>query len=396
MDRHPPPSSKTWNRRIAILAGICLLALFFVTTTKLDHKGQFKGVFLLKGDRGHLFVLTDDLYLGEGEQLIAGLDLEDIRIAAAGLPGRHGKGDSYLYYGWNEKEGTGYVRSYLPDGRRLQTCFSRFSEGGMHDHGVFIGGGLPSSVSLSDPKRLNETGMSYFDGSNWNHIWCTTNEGIAVGSSFKMVPAYSWKFLGSKAEGVGEKFLKLMSRHEVLADGVPLSIDRSAYFRAGDPYFILVVKVKNIGARAARFLYCYGDEPWVGNYGTASGNVGWVDDGLVDCEQWVDTSRHSYAGFFDCGAPGSGHRYSMAANFIEWIGGRKPSVYFSNGPTEAPGEGGIKRSLDSNEKFIGVEWGPDVLQPRESTQYAMAIGMAYVDPKTGRPVKPEINANYIR
>ncbi len=390
---HPPPG-KTMKRWVYILAGITLLFLFTIITIRFDYKGRFNGVFLLKGESGSMFVLTDDLFLGDADRLIAGLNLEDMRLTWNGRSNAHKKGEAYLCYGWDENDGSGFVQNYMPDGREIQTCFSRFNENGMSDHGVFIGGGLPSEVDGKDPRKLDETGMACFDGKNWKHIWCTTNEGIAVGDKFMMVPAYTWRYEGSKVVSTGDKSLELMSQHEVMALDTPLKVERRAFFRAGDPYFILVVKISNIGGKPARFLYCYGDEPWVGRYGTSKGNVGFVKDHLVNYAQWVDSGKSSFAGFIDSGnrVIGEGPGGTMAADFIEWLGTEKPSVYFSNGPLDAPQEERRGEPLESNERFICVEYGPEVLQPSQSVEYKMAIGMASVDPATGLPIAPKVTA----
>ena len=68
----------------------------------------------------------------------------------------------------------------------------------------------------------------------------------------------------------------------------------------------------------------------------------------------------------------------------------EPLVYFSNGPADFPTKGRKLTPLFSNERFLGIQWGPRTLQPGQGEVYMLAVGMASYDPVTGRPVKPEI------
>ncbi|SNB46709.1 hypothetical protein [Geobacter sp. DSM 9736] len=387
----PSFNPRRW-KKVAVFGAIAVaVSVLLLSTVRINLKGHFDGLFLLRGENGWLYEISDDLYAGDGERLIHGFDFEDpqyrLSLMLHGEPKRPS-----LYYEWDTETGAGYIRNFLPDGGVLFTSFARYKDDDKKEvNGLFVGGTLPANVISNDNVFMNESGMAYNDGSRWYHIWCNVNEGIISPFTRKTSTPSSWEFLGSKIIDADSHTLALSSAHRTEIDGVPLRVDRYAYFHAGDPYFILTVKVTNIGTSLAHYYYVYGDEPWTGNYGTSRGNVGWVEDRLVEHETNIDSRKYSYAGMFDYGnsAIGEGRNFTGAANFIEWLGNDKPDVYFAN---DGNGVSGAKEPLplSSNTRFIGLQWGPKQLAPGRSASYQMAIGMAGHDPRTGLPVKPVI------
>jgi hypothetical protein len=388
------PVRRTSRKRLIIfLATGALLVNVEILTVKFNITGSHEGIFLLKGEPGALLEVKDDLYFGEASRYLAGIDFDHARRIAYTLFNRyHGVREPYLYYRWDDKNGEGFVRTYLPGGKRILVNFSRFvDEFGKEASGLFVGGGLPADVSDDDKVKLNATGMGYYDGARWFHIWCNANEAIF---SRNLEPRYpsSWKYLGSRVIHHSEDDLLLESKHEVLIDNVPLRIDRHAHFRAGAAYFILTIAITNTGTNPVSYYYLYGDDPWLGNYGTSGGNVGWSGDGFYYFVGRLNTGKYRYAGYFDYGngAIGERHSYTRLANFIEWFGDTKPFVYFSNGPFDIPPLTNEKIPLSSNARFIGINW-EQTLRPEQSVTYTLAIGMADIDPKTGLPVKPRVD-----
>jgi hypothetical protein len=382
----------TWKKGWYVLFGFGLLFLFFSFSTHVDIKGHFDGLFLLKGTDRALFELKDDLYLGDGSRLICGVDFHNPHSFYYKLFVHHKPGEAYLFYEWDPKDGSGFVRNYLPNGNQLLTCFSRFQDDDhQYAHGLFVGGGLPANVRDDDPVKMTATGMAYNDGRRWYHLWCSVNEGVASARTWQTLGPSRWRFLGSKVLNGSDNTLVLTSSHLVEIDGVPLRIERYAYFTAGQSYFLLSYTVKNVGQKEVGYFYLYGDEPWLGDYGSSAGNVGWAKDRLIHYETLLDVGKYSYAGFFDYGndAIAEGHHFTRVADFIEWRSNHVPFVYFSNYPGEFDKSGKTRPPLSSNTRFMGLEWGPLVLKPGEEDSYALAIGMAGNDPKTGFPVKPD-------
>ncbi|HEY5995553.1 MAG TPA: hypothetical protein VIU29_00965 [Candidatus Deferrimicrobiaceae bacterium] len=389
-----PVSASAWftRRRLAyLLLGILVAVLLLV---RFNIKGRLGGVFLLEGKGWRLLELKDDLYLGEGSRLIWGIDFGPIRrkVYEKHFPE---KLLPSLEVDWDEGEGNGYVVNRYPGGYAMVTSFGRFlADSGEETKGLFVGGGLPESVVGDNLARLNETGMAFSNGQRWLHIWCSTNE--VISSAFgdtRMVYPSEWRFLGSRVLHNGPRHVVLSSSHEAVLDGVPLRIDRFAYFHAEEIFFRLGIRIRNEGTRPIVFNYLYGDEPWLGDYGSSKGNVGWTADGLVQRVSTVDPATHRYAGLFDCGNTLVSPRrdFTMSANFIEWLGSNIPDlVYFSNSAGFDADEVEAGVPLASNTRFIGVQWGPRELAPGEETTLFLAVGMATSDPRTGLPVKPAV------
>ncbi len=385
-----------WKQKKTIVIVLVAVALFVniaMMTVKFNVTGSHEGIFLLRGGHGTLFELKDDIYLGEAYRYIIGIDFEPVKRLYDSIFNGRVKGP-YLYYKWDEKNGEGYVRNYLADGRQLLTNFSRFrDEFGNTASGLFVGGGLPEYVEEDDKVKMNATGMAYHDGIRWYHIWCNANETIFTSALEPKNPS-SWKYLGSKVLHHSEEDLILESNHEVMIDSVPLHIHRHVSFRAGATYFVLMVTIKNAGKGPVTYYYSYGDDPWLGNYGSSGGNVGWSGDGFYYFVGRLNTKKYNYFGYFDFGngAIGQRHNFTRTADFIEWFGDIEPFAYFSNGPFDiTPAVSNEKIPLSSNARFIGLSWGPRALQPGQSDTYTLAIGMAEHDPKTGFPVKPNVD-----
>lgn len=358
-------------------------------TAKFRISGHFQGVFLLKGDADCILELSDDLYLGDAHRYVAGVDFLQISERVLKRT-EQGHAEPFLTYRW-EKDGTGFVVNHLRGGQELFTSFSRFVY--VNDKtpsGLFVGGGLPDSVKENRAPVTNKTGMAFYDGSSWHHIWCTANEAIVCENSSTLIYPDQWKYLGSKVLHADNTELIIKSSHMVELDHVPLQIDRFARFKAGETFFTLSISVANMGAVPVLYAYLYGDEPWLGNYGSSGGNIGWVKDRLITHEGPIDTEKYSYAGMFDYGnrAIGEKHNCTMTANFIEWMSVVSPTVYFANSVTK---KNDPPQPLQGNERFLGIQWHPPELRPGKVDSYFLAIGMAGRDQTTGLPVKPKTN-----
>ena len=379
------------KKRVCSLAFILLLLLIFATV-RFNIKGHFEGLFLLKTTKGALFELKDDLYLNDAHRLVWGIDFGDPVYRLRFFFNHNQHKEPYLTYEWFARDGVGYVRNHLPGGRQLVTNFSRFTfddANEMELHGLFVGGGMPADVRDGNVTKENKSGMAYFDGERWFHIWCNANEAMFTPEMLTPVPPPQWEFIESKVLDASEKELIIRSRHLITIDKATLQMERVAYFTAGDPYFILSMKITNIGKVFAHYVYTYGDEPWLGNYGTSGGNIGWVKDRLIQRVGLIDSKKYRYAGFFDYGndSIGEGHNFTKIANFLQWKSDEEPILYFTNGPLEKY-DPLNHEPLESNARYLGIQFNETNLIPGESVYYDLAIGMAGLDPKTGLPVKP--------
>ena len=373
-----------------------VLVLLVLVLIKVDFKltGDWEGVFLLKGEDDAWLEVTDDLFPEDVDRYLEGFGLTRFRhVFASGLASL---GGTYTNFEWNADTGRGFIKTRFPDDKKLVICLSRFrDERGTGSKGLFLGGALPPTDPDAHVFDKNETGMAYFDGQRYYHIWCNVNEGIIDESNNLLVPE-NWSYLGSKVLENSSTDLTLLSRHRTLVNKIPVTVERYLFYGVGDSYVTLVTKLTNTGKSATAFTYFYGDEPWVGNYGTSAGDVGWLKDGLVETETMIDTRKESYAGIFDYGNPlaGEKHVYTMQANFIEWQHSNGPSAAFFSNDFEKVGTPEEKIPLDSHlNRVIALEWGKLTLQPGQSFTFKIAVGMASYDPRLKMPVKPFTGLN---
>lgn len=372
---------------------IVLPLLFLFYATHFDFSSDFEGIYILNCDRGLLFDIKNDLMLGEENRLLAKIEFNPIYNFFSGKK-KHPANTPHLNYRWNNRNGSGYIFNYSADGKQLLTCFSRFRDSrGKIPKGLFVGGGLPYSNHDNIELTMSATGMAHFDGKAWRHLWCNVNETIASTPEDKHDPS-SWKFLGSKVLFANDAKLVIRSSHEVPFRNTVLRVDRYAIFRAGETYFTLLIKIANIGTYPTDYYYVYGDEPWVGEFGSSAGNVGWVKDRLYYYEGSVDPRQYSYAGMYDIGNPlilGEKKTFTGIANFIEWMGDITPElVYFSNKEGQFAEEKERVPLYSKDNRVVFLQWGPRRLLPGRFEYLVLAIGMAGNDQKTGLPVKPNV------
>ncbi|GAB7027146.1 hypothetical protein JCM15764A_23940 [Geotalea toluenoxydans] len=386
----------TWVKQIKLMAATVITVItviFIYAAGHFDFSDDLHGLYLLRCDRGRLFDLKGDLLLGEENRLLAKFELDPI-MDLFRYEHSHKPNHSHLSYSWNERNGSGYIFNYREDGTQLLTCFSRFRDSqGEIPKGLFLGGGLPYSKHDNAQLTMSATGMAHFDGKQWHHLWCNANETIASSAEEKHDPS-TWQFLNSKVLFSDSKKLIIRSSHQFPFGTTTLRIDRYAIFRAGENYFILMMKISNIGNDPAYYYYVYGDEPWVGQFGSSGGNVGWARGRLFNFEGALDPQQYSYAGMYDIGNPvilGEQNRFSGLANFIEWIGDNKPNlVYFSNKEGQFAEEKERVPLYSKDNRVIFLQWGPRPIMPQGRDYIILAIGMAGTDPKNGMPFKPDV------
>lgn len=380
-------------KQVVATVVVVMVAIGAILASKvsIDYCNDHEGVYLLRGVGGKWLSLTDDLFPENSERLIWGMALPTMKRAK--ISGSCSTLDRpCTSFEWNEESGRGFIKTTYPDGRKLLINLARFLDSsGKTTSGLFLGGGLPTSDPDYMTFNKNETGMAYFDGKRYYHIWCNVNEGILDGANQSVYPS-SWKFITSKILENSATDLTLFSSHKVMVNNVPVRVDRYLFYQTGDRFVTLKTFFTNEGAIPTNIAYVYGDEPWLGNFGSSVGNIGWVRDRLITTEGNIDTERYNYAGMFDYGneLAGEKHSYTGKANFIEWDLSSRPSIaYFSNhiGTYSVP-ESKIPLSSRNN-RVIFLQWNHTLLVPGDSKSFTIAVGMADNDPKTGMPVKPD-------
>ncbi len=192
----------------------------------------------------------------------------------------------------------------------------------------------------------------------------------------------------------------IKSNHLAVSDGNPIYIERFGIFLAGNPYLILVQRITNIGNKIASYYYVYGDEPWLGNYGSSIGNIGWVKDCLIKYEVQIDPKKYKFFGFYDYGNDviGEEHKFTGMANFIGWIYDEPDVAFIVNKEGVKIDKAKNKKPLYSqSSRFIGGQWGPVYLQPKgsQSIALALALGIAYGGNEGKIPIKQSVFFNIL-
>lgn len=386
-------------RRITIFGAIVILFCSGLLLSKVTFhfNNEFNGFFILEGENGQWLELTDDLTPEDAPHLLWGMPLNPFKSVVTSASVGNGR-DSYLDYRWNKKYGRGFIRNSWRDGSKIVINLGRYRESnGKYPSGLFIGGGLPPTDPDYQFLNNDATGMTYFNGLRWFHVWCNVNEGVQSPSS-PFIPVYpsDWKYLESRVLEDNGTSLTIESRHSLTLAGVPLDLNRVLFYTSGNRYVILATVITNRGSIPSTIQYLYGDEPWIGDFGSSAGDVGWTKNELLLTEREVDTKRTSFIGMFDYGNPlaGETHSFTGIANFIEWDRNELPDkAYVSNfsggalqGPKPVP-------LVSQTNRFIGLQWGPHTLNPGDSLSFTIAVGMANNDPKTGGPVLPKTGLN---
>ncbi|MDD5284678.1 MAG: hypothetical protein PHD54_02365 [Desulfuromonadaceae bacterium] len=384
-------STKKYFLAAAVLSVVSSILL----KVNFDFCGDYEGVFLLKGQHGAWLEITDDLFPEDIERFITGYALSNFKRVVSN--GACSASDSpCMNYEWNSATGRGFIKTSYPDGRKFLICLSRFKDSAdKKPSGLILGGNLPPIDPDANYFDRNETGMAYFDGTRYYHIWCNANEGI-IDESSRLISPENWKYIDSRVQENSPKDLTLFSRHQAVINNVPITVERTLFYEVGNTYVTLLTKIINVGKTSTAFSYLYGDEPWVGNFGTSAGDIGWLKDRLVTTEMPVDTSHYDHAGIYDYGniLAGEKHVYTNKANFIEWQHENHPDYAFFSNDFAKVGEPEAKTPLASHtNRVIALLWGKLLLQPNQSFMFKMAVGMADVNPRTKMPVKPETGIN---
>jgi hypothetical protein len=342
-------------------------------------------VYFLRGKTGGVEVKRD-LFIEDADRMMFMVDASNVfNYLMKGMA--IARQNPVLELTWNEGEGVGEVKQFRTDGSVLSLCFARSSDHTGKPMGLFLGGDLPYGDASRAPTQ-DTSGFGYFDGQDWHHIWCASNEAFKLSGLRRNFVPSDWKYLGSKVLKDTKDEVILQSNHELDIGEKRIMMQRLISFRAGDDYFVLKIKLTNAGRKAVSYGYSWGDEPWVGHYGASKGDIGWYDGGLVKTEQLISPSRHRYVGFWDYGndLAGEGRDFSGYANFVEWFSATPSLVFFSNAIDRCCDES-LPLSSETD-RVVNIVWLNQLLMPSESRTYTLAIGLARPDPENGMPVKP--------
>jgi hypothetical protein len=84
-------------------------------------------------------------------------------------------------------------------------------------------------------------------------------------------------------------------------------------------YWIIASRIQNRCAHPVHFHFHSGDDPWIGRYASAEGDVGWTEAGLVRKETGFLAGEFTAGGLYDLGNSERGQtdkRFSNQADFF--------------------------------------------------------------------------------
>lgn len=382
---------------IFILVFLLISIIFLISKVSFNFNSSLEGCFILRGESGKWYEVTDDLVPEDSARLVWAMPLYPFKkiISSSKCVNTN---QPCLDFSWDKRNGRGFIKNYWPDGTKLVINLGRFRDSvSKYPNGIFIGGGLPPTDPDYEQLNKEATGMAYFNGRRWFHVWCNSNEGVvALQPKFHPIYPTEWVFKGSWIRENDGRHLTIESRHQLAINGVPLDLKRILFYTAGNSYVVLSTEIVNKGTAPVLFQYYYGDEPWIGDFGSSAGDVGWMGQELIKTEREIDTKTNTYFGMFDYGndLAGEAHNFSGIANFIEWPKNDRPeSAYISNYGGGLSAEGKSLPLNHPNNRFIGLKYGPQWLKPREMFSFTIAVGMAGKNPATGFPIKPATELN---
>lgn len=384
--------NRRWGTVFFVVMVVCIfLAAFGLASVFLFHDlfhltSSNSAIYILRGTSGGID-LRRDMLVEDGSRLIFMLDANCVFSIFMRKFSEFAR-RPLLELTWWEGEGEGVIKKFGEDGSILEVAFSRFRDVGT-PKGLFIGGDLPyGDVSRDESKATS--GMGYFDGKKWTHLWCAANEGFNISGTGEMLSPEKWKYMGSRVLKDTYDEVDLESYHQIeISDKRQALMTRRVRFRATDDFLTLGIKIANPNTTGFAYTYIYGDEPWVGGFGSSWGDVGWFEGGLIEKETSLDPVKYKYAGYWDHGIASvdrGGEGYSGYANFIKWVSPTPDLVYLANEFSCCD----EKRPLDSAYKrVIGIEWHGIALYPGESRTHVLVLGKAKV--RNGLPAIPYIN-----
>lgn len=358
-------------KKVAFFSALTILGIFifFYVLLRFFHFSTGSASLYLIKDLDGLR-LTNDISFYEIDSMVFKIDLTNIfnRIFETSAMATD---TSLLDISFNTSTGRGVIKEFRPDGSMIEIALSRFDDKNIKPRGLIVGGDFPPGDS---GLKREASGIAFNDGKRWYHLWCNANEGIAL-SGGNVYDTTKWEYLGGEIIKRNLREFIAESLHRADLDGNSVLIKRRLEVIAGRNYIDLTIDIKNLSDRVLMIDYAYGDEPWVGEYGTSQGDVGWYPGGLITNETYIDPLKYNVAGFWDTGNTLAGEtgNFTGLANYIQWLGKPPTMVYFSNDFYSVNSQ----KTLSSPEnRLINVVWKGILLAPDEVERLYLRIGFS--------------------
>jgi hypothetical protein len=288
-----------------------------------------------------------------------------------------------IEHDWSPATGRGTVRVNRDDGGVVEIHLHRGFEG--YTGGLLLG-------NMNDPAyRYWPPGAEGDDQAVT--VWCAQDESFVVDGSEL---TYGWsENLGRGADGtplryLGGELLEQTPGHLLLRSshaGGPLAVTRWLQVRA-DGTLLARVDATNLRGSPLTFDLWSGEDPGVGTYGSARGDVGWIPGELVRTERAVEPAAAPCLGIVDPDERAAGRPAANA--FCLGPGAPLPDhVLFANSFAHDPADIDSSRPLSGDTlTAFNVGWTGVTLSPGESWSVSYSLGLAGPAERAGDPDAP--------
>jgi hypothetical protein len=286
---------------------------------------------------------------------------------------------------WSPATGKGDVIENKDNGDRLITCFHCDYPG--YTGGLVIGGYGGSGMGLYP--RVPIRGYSEIN------VFCAQDESIWDRDE-RAEYSYGWSENfgtgddGKRLEYAGGRVLAHDDRQVVLAaenTGGCYRVFKVALTQADWRFWVIATRIQNRCARPVHFDLWSGDDPWLGRYASAEGDVGWTPSGLVRYETRFGLGGFEAGGLYDLGNEAAGEaagKFSNQANFfaLDPVLPLPDFAGFANRFAHREAEIDPRRPLDNKTMTaLNLGWRDRTLLPGGTLDMALALGLA----ETGEP-----------
>ncbi len=316
-------------------------------------------------------------------------------ISACGQSDSIASQNVYFELDWDPDTGRGSISQTLVNGDRYVLCLQCGYNG--YTGGLWIG-------------NLDGSGFEYFPAEPANgfeslNIFCAQDESLILADS-GLEYSNGWSENigegpdGEKLEYISGKILENSEKKIVLKSinqGGCIEETRYLQWSAGEQYFIIAAHFRNICKSPVVFDFWTGDDPWIGEYKTSEGDVGWTPHGFIRKETELNGWGLEAIGMVDLGDKSKKNNgnstFSGVANFMSLPSSQEPPQYAYIANSFAHNTDDISDQLLNNKTMTAYNlgWGERRLEPDDVWRVAYALGRAENNSFETTPSTPEIS-----
>jgi hypothetical protein len=286
---------------------------------------------------------------------------------------------------WSPATGRGEVSERLASGDVLRTCFHCGYPG-------YTGGLIIGNISAPGMELRPQRPIRGYDSIN---VFCAQDESIwDLDEAAEYTYGWSENFGtgpdGKRLDYVRGRVLEHDDAHVVLTSenaGGCYQVTKVATTRAEWRYWIIATRIQNRCDHPVRFHFYTGDDPWIGRYASAEGDVGWTPAGLVRKETGFAAGELTAGGLYDLGNSDLGQTDKGFSNQADFFA-LDPTLPlpdfagFANRFAHHPGEIDGQKPLENRTMIaLNMGWRNRTLAPAASMLVTLALGVA----TTGEP-----------